>query len=373
MTIDSNQYIYSYKIHSSAQYNIHIPIGTATSSMTFRVAAHIVLLITFLLLLDVLSCFVESFPVVHVKTSRGYHGHHHLTPVPRRQRQCYIEDITTYLSDVFPIRRQGSVILHMSSSSSSSSSSDGVVADTGKRNVHVMVNGMPGPMATAAAEACLRKGLKLTPFAMTGPDIEKAVISVVDPQTQALANVLLIPSLEQDEIVAQLAGLREAWTGGGEDNVLVAIDYTHPSAVNSNAEFYVQHQIPFVMGTTGGDREQLMQTVQQQPAEQQQQEEETTSAPPPVAAAISCVIAPNMGKQIVAMQAALEELASKYPASFAGYTLTVKESHQKTKADTSGTAKAIIQSLNTLVGGSSSSNTAATTTTAFTNDDIQMI
>ena len=27
----------------------------------------------------------------------------------------------------------------------------------------VMVNGMPGPMATAAAEACLRKGLNLSP------------------------------------------------------------------------------------------------------------------------------------------------------------------------------------------------------------------
>ena len=42
-----------------------------------------------------------------------------------------------------------------------------------KSDVYVMVNGMPGPMATAAAEACLRKGLKLAPVAMTGPEMEK--------------------------------------------------------------------------------------------------------------------------------------------------------------------------------------------------------
>ena len=191
---------------------------------------------------------------------------------------------------------------------------------------YVMVNGMPGPMATAAAEACLRKGLKLAPFAMTGPDVEPATITVVDETTQKSSNVFLIPSTQTDEVAAKMEGFREA---SSEANLL-AIDYTHPSAVNSNAEFYVQQNLPFVMGTTGGDRDQLLQTVTD--------------------GKLSCVIAPNMGKQIVAMQAALEDLASKYPAAFAGYTLDVVESHQKTKADTSGTAKAVIDSITTLVG-----------------------
>lgn len=35
---------------------------------------------------------------------------------------------------------------------------------------------------------------------------------------------------------------------------IVAIDYTHPTAVNDNAEFYAKHGLNFVMGTTGGDR-----------------------------------------------------------------------------------------------------------------------
>lgn len=203
-------------------------------------------------------------------------------------------------------------------------------------DVYVMVNGMPGPMATAAAEACLRKGLNLSPFAMTGPDVEPATITVVDTVTGKSSNVRLIPSNQPDEIVKSLAGIREA---AGTENVF-SIDYTHPSAVNGNALFYKENNLPFVMGTTGGDRDKLLQDVQGH----------------------FCVVAPNMGKQIVAMQAALEDLANKFPGAFEGYTLKVVESHQKSKADTSGTAKAVIASIQKLAADDS-----------FTNDDIVML
>jgi 4-hydroxy-tetrahydrodipicolinate reductase len=136
---------------------------------------------------------------------------------------------------------------------------------------------------------------------------------------------------------AAIEGLK---TSVGEKNLL-AIDYTHPSAVNGNALFYVENKLPFVMGTTGGDREKLLADVQ--------------------AANHFAVVAPNMAKQIVAMQAALEDLATKYPGAFGGYKLECRESHQKTKADTSGTAKAVIDSLTKL----SDDN--------FTYDDIEMI
>ena len=202
---------------------------------------------------------------------------------------------------------------------------------------HVMVNGMPGPMATAAAEACLRKGMKLTPVAMTGPDIDPMTIVVFDPTSQKSAEVRLIPSTEKDELSSSIEGLKASC---GEKNVL-AIDYTHPSAVNSNADFYVEQNLPFVMGTTGGDREKLMEDVN--------------------GAKHFAVIAPNMAKQIVAMQAALEDLAKKFPGSFASYKIACKESHQKTKADTSGTAKAVIDSLKDLSDDE------------FTYDDIEMI
>jgi 4-hydroxy-tetrahydrodipicolinate reductase len=204
-------------------------------------------------------------------------------------------------------------------------------------DIHVMVNGMPGPMATAAAEACLRKGLKLASAAMTGPDVEPMTITVFDPVSKKSSEVKLIPSSQTEELKATIEGLKTSY---GEKNLL-AIDYTHPSAVNGNALLYVESKLPFVMGTTGGDREKLLSDVE--------------------SANHFAVIAPNMAKQIVAMQAALENLASEYPGAFAGYKLACRESHQKTKADTSGTAKAVIDSLTQLSDDK------------FTYDDIEMI
>ena len=82
------------------------------------------------------------------------------------------------------------------------------------------------------------------------------------------------------------------------------------------------------MGTTGGDRDALVADAR--------------------AAGCYAVIAPQMGKQVVAFQATLEMMASQFPGAFAGYTLTVRESHQRTKADTSGTAKAVVESFRRL-------------------------
>ena len=207
-------------------------------------------------------------------------------------------------------------------SSSRSASSLKMSADLS--GVQIMVNGMPGPMATAAAEACLRKGLNLAPVAMTGPEIEASTISVVDTVTGKSASVKLIPASAKDEIDAAVEGVK---TAVGPDNLL-AIDFTHPSAVNGIALFYADKGIPFVMGTTGGDRDKLLKDMED--------------------AKHFAVIAPNMAKQIVALQAGLEDLAKKFPGAFDGYKIEVRESHQKTKADTSGTAKAVVESLKEL-------------------------
>jgi 4-hydroxy-tetrahydrodipicolinate reductase len=108
----------------------------------------------------------------------------------------------------------------------------------------------------------------------------------------------------------------------------LSVDYTHPTAVNSNADFYCRHRLPFVMGTTGGDRKRLVDGVNQ--------------------AALPAVIAPNMAKQIVGLQAIMEYAATEFPGLFSGYSLEVKESHQRGKADTSGTAKAMVQYFNAM-------------------------
>jgi 4-hydroxy-tetrahydrodipicolinate reductase len=109
---------------------------------------------------------------------------------------------------------------------------------------------------------------------------------------------------------------------------LICIDFTHPTAVNGNAQFYCEKSIPFVMGTTGGDREALVATV----------ENSHTTA----------VIAPNMAKQIVGFQAMMAWAADTFPGLFDGYAIAIRESHQKGKADTSGTAKAMVGYFNKL-------------------------
>jgi 4-hydroxy-tetrahydrodipicolinate reductase len=98
--------------------------------------------------------------------------------------------------------------------------------------------------------------------------------------------------------------------------------------VNANAEFYCRWRLPFVMGTTGGDRHQIEQTVR--------------------GSDIAAVVAPNMAKQIVGFQAMMEYAAETFPGLFQGYTLEIRESHQRGKADTSGTAKAMVRYFNRL-------------------------
>ncbi|GBU23555.1 4-hydroxy-tetrahydrodipicolinate reductase [Fibrobacteria bacterium R8-3-H12] len=169
--------------------------------------------------------------------------------------------------------------------------------------MNIMVNGMPGKMAQIVAEVCARRKLGVIPYSLTGEAFAE------------YNGFALLGVAERENKIGQILK---------EHPNLIAVDYTHPNAVNGNAEFYVKHKIPFVMGTTGGDREALIALVKN--------------------ANHPCVIAPNMAKQIVALQAMLEWTAKNFPRVFDGYDLKVVESHQKTKADTSGTAKALVKS-----------------------------
>lgn len=179
--------------------------------------------------------------------------------------------------------------------------------------IRLMVNGLPGNMAaiTARAAAADRR-FALLDLAFTGPEIEDATCDIAG-QTIRL--------VRPEKREAALAEIQE----GGR---VICIDFTHPSAVNDNAEFYCRRDLPFVMGTTGGNREALAETVEN--------------------SSICAVIAPNMAKQIVAFQAMMEYASKAFPDVFEGYSLSIRESHQRGKADTSGTAKAMVRSFNHL-------------------------
>mmetsp|Transcript_4409 Transcript_4409/g.12723 ORF Transcript_4409/g.12723 Transcript_4409/m.12723 type:complete len:332 (-) Transcript_4409:463-1458(-) len=179
----------------------------------------------------------------------------------------------------------------------------------------IMVNSCSGKMGHATAEAVVRAGLELVPISFTG---ESEGIAVESIGVSGIPVELILP--EKRQLVMEQVKM-------DYPGVLV-IDYTLPSAVNENALFYGSNGVPFVMGTTGGDRQKLIADVE--------------------AAGVHAVIAPQMGKQVVAFQATMELMAEQFPGAFAGYNLQVVESHQRSKVDTSGTAKAIIGSFQKL-------------------------
>ena len=174
--------------------------------------------------------------------------------------------------------------------------------------IATMINGLPGNVASIiAAHALQDDRITLLPYSLTGPEIETEQCTIAGT---------VIELVRPDQRDARMDDLMKA------HGSFITVDYTHPTAVNANAAFYCDRRLPFVMGTTGGDREQLYQTV-------------TDSA-------VCAVIAPNMAKQVVGFQAMLEYAADTFPGIFSGYSLSVRESHQAGKADTSGTAKAVV-------------------------------
>lgn len=182
--------------------------------------------------------------------------------------------------------------------------------------VPVMVNGLTGKMGRAVADAVIKRGADacfLVPVALSSEAKDPVTIGDVAVEMR---------SIRDGDAGAVLEELKEKYPG------MVVVDYTSPAAVNSNAELYVKHACPFVMGTTGGDRAKLIEDVK--------------------AAKLHAVVAPQMGKQVVAFQAGMKLMAANFAGAFKGYTLTVTESHQSSKVDTSGTAKAVVESFNQL-------------------------
>jgi 4-hydroxy-tetrahydrodipicolinate reductase len=174
--------------------------------------------------------------------------------------------------------------------------------------IKMMLNGLPGNVAQIICRQAIDDHrFTLLPFSLTGPDIQIQHCHIAD------AVIELVPPDDRD---ARINAIRDTY------GPFISVDFTHPTAVNDNAEFYCRHKLPFVMGTTGGDREKIVAAV------------ENSSIP--------AVIAPNMAKQIVGFQAMMAYAAEHFPDLFKGYRLTIRESHQSGKADTSGTAKAMV-------------------------------
>ncbi|KAL9236331.1 hypothetical protein vseg_011015 [Gypsophila vaccaria] len=173
--------------------------------------------------------------------------------------------------------------------------------------VPVMVNSCMGKMGKSVIEAAVNAGLNVVPVSFGAAEESGQSVQIGGKEIQVRSQS------EREDI---LASTYEEYPN------LIVVDYTVPTAVNDNVELYCKIGVPFVIGTTGGDRERMYKTVQ----------DTNTYA----------VISPQMGKQVVAFLAAMEIMAEQFPGAFAGYSLQVMESHQSNKKDASGTAKAVI-------------------------------
>ncbi len=173
-------------------------------------------------------------------------------------------------------------------------------------NTSVLFSGIPGRMASEVALAVLkssaRTGLSLAEIALTDESCPYKTAAVGEHEF-----TLVKPS--QREALDVPAGT-------------IAVDFTWPESALVNIEYFTSKKIPFVIGTTGYDQAKARAMVE--------------------ASGVPAVIAPNMAIPIVLMQIALDYLAANFPGALAGYQFSVSESHQSTKKDTSGTAKAVV-------------------------------
>ncbi|GLJ25623.1 hypothetical protein SUGI_0490860 [Cryptomeria japonica] len=151
------------------------------------------------------------------------------------------------------------------------------------------VNGCAGKMGRAVAEAALSAGLQHVPLSLTSLPLGHQKVQIGDVEVD-------LRSASEKDAVFDLILKKYP-------NVVV-VDYTVPSAVNENAELYCRMGVPFVMGTTGGDRKNLLDVVRKSNN--------------------YAGIVPQMGKQVVAFQAAMEIMVEQFPGAFSGYKLDVQ-------------------------------------------------
>jgi 4-hydroxy-tetrahydrodipicolinate reductase len=173
--------------------------------------------------------------------------------------------------------------------------------------IRILIVGLPGNMATTFTKHVLKEnGIEVLNFSITGSDTDEDEYNVDGRIFH------LIKANEREEVNKLF-----------EDNKpTIVIDYTEPQVVDKNIDLYCRKKVNFIMGTTGVVINKVSDKIRD--------------------SGINAVIAPNMGKQIVALQAMVKYAADNFPNCFTDYTLTIKESHQKGKLDTSGTARAMV-------------------------------
>ena len=96
--------------------------------------------------------------------------------------------------------------------------------------IKVMVNGLPGNLARSVAEYLIADGrFELVPHSLTGPEIQ---------ESEYIIDNIPVKLIRADQRNSQIEQIKQSL---GE---FLSVDYTHPSAVNPNAEFYCWDSLP---------------------------------------------------------------------------------------------------------------------------------
>ena len=164
---------------------------------------------------------------------------------------------------------------------------------------YVMINGLPGNMALETAISCVNRGYNIIPIGFTGKSGKLSDIDIIGNTKTINVKLLKGPGLS-DTAINDLKLIKKDYPN------LLIVDYTHPSATFNNVQAYIDCNCDFVMGTTGGNEEELLKMIN--------------------LSTIHSITAPNRAKQIVALQSGLLEVSKRFPGAFDGYKLTVRKS-----------------------------------------------
>ena len=177
-----------------------------------------------------------------------------------------------------------------------------------EKKIPVMINGLPGNMASLVESTLsMNPNFEAVTVSLSGPEIDRW-------HKGKSGDIQLYEPCKHKEVMTEVA---EQWRDSG----LVIIDFTQPDAIEDNVRLYCENRIPFVTGTTGGNRDALSKMVED--------------------SKISAVIAPNMSVPIVMLMDMIMFAATSYPGALKDWEIRIVESHQVSKKDVSGTALAI--------------------------------
>jgi len=198
----------------------------------------------------------------------------------------------------------------------------------------IILVGLPGDMGTRICDLVrgsddfeLAKPYNNSPIALTGTRIKDRIIDhlFMDDYFTREGISLFLP---QDHESA-LEALKDTEAYKKEGNLL-GINFATAEGYDVNF-LLAKYGIPFISGTTGVPQEKVTRL-----------KEAVRNSD------ICAILAPNMAAPIVALQEFIQDFANRNPGKMKGYTLGIEESHQATKKDTSGTAKAMVEYFNKL-------------------------